>query len=386
MQITFGGVIDARSQFIALCVGGIVGRCGAHSAVSSLSQPLLSLIGRDWIVFPARRSAIMLIDFGWTISLFVEFSVSPTMGLVDRPAVVDYGERITQFRGWVGPKSAGTRFPLMTSADNLQVIDRNWKPGSSLELVLNNTRSMRSTNVVVSVLSYGNLVAAKWRWVLNVKECRGGEHALELWDFGQIERGVVSNAEVSWQLKVMKMVFLGDDSLAVLHKGPTGRAVDVIDLAGTMQHKELRVVSRFTLATDEGFSEYCPAFCGNPMWCWRGKVYTTTDRDEHLVCVTTGERILLPLPPGIKWRTLLPVGGPYFALHEECTSNTVEVFSVMDPTKVCFTHIQSTLYTMFWNEIAVTEEGTAFQVVDAPSGLLIFTITTSSKLRIQSLS
>ncbi|KAH3760302.1 hypothetical protein Pelo_7877 [Pelomyxa schiedti] len=234
MQITFGGVNDARSQFIALGVGGIVGRCGAHSAVSSLSQPLLSLIGRDWIVFPVRRSAIMLIDFGWTISLFVEFSVSPTMGLVDRPAVVDYGERITQFRGWVGPKSAGNRFPLMTSADNLQVIDRNWKPGSSWELVLNNTRSMRSTNVVVSVLSYGNLVAAKWRWVLNVKECRGGEHALELWDFGQIERGVVSNAEVSWQLKVMKMVFLGDDSLAVLHKGPTGRAVDVIDLAGTM--------------------------------------------------------------------------------------------------------------------------------------------------------
>ncbi|KAH3731974.1 hypothetical protein Pelo_17194 [Pelomyxa schiedti] len=314
----------------------------------------------------------MLIDFGWTISLLVEFSVSPTMGLVDRPAVVYYGENIVQFRGWVGPKSAG---------------NRNWKPGSSLELVLNNTRSVMSTNVVVAGLGYGGNLATNGRWVVIDKECVLGGQALALWDFGQIERGVVSNAEVLWQLEVVNMVFLGDDSLAVLHKVPTGRAVNVIDLVGTMKHKEMRVVSQFTLATTND-----PVFGVNPMWCWGGKVYTTTDRDEHLVCVTTGERILLPLPPGIKRRRLLPVGGPYFALSEECTPNTVEVFHVVDPTKVCFTHIQPP-HIVFWNGLGVvclpcSEQEHEFkcQVIDVASGLPLFTMTTSVELLVQSVS
>ncbi|KAH3731973.1 hypothetical protein Pelo_17193 [Pelomyxa schiedti] len=283
---TFCGVIDARSQFIALGVAGIVGRCGAHSAVSSLSQPLLSLIGRDWIVFPARRSVVQLVDSGWKTTLFVEFSVSPTMGLVDHPTAGDFGGKtMKKFHGWVGPKSAGTRFPLIGSVDSLQVTDRNWKPGSSWELVLNNTRSVMSTNVVACVMWGGTVFGSAW---------------------AEIEKAVVTYSEVPVPWQVVKMVFVGDDALAVLHESPTGRAVDVIDLAGTMQHKELRVTRKFTLATDE-----CQF--GNPVWCWHGRLYTTTNRDQHIVCVTTGERIRLP---GVNRRPLCPVGGPYFKLSE----------------------------------------------------------------------
>ncbi|KAH3760594.1 hypothetical protein Pelo_7573 [Pelomyxa schiedti] len=47
--------LDALGQFVALGAGVIVGRCGAASDVSSLTPPLLSLIGRDWVMQPNRR-------------------------------------------------------------------------------------------------------------------------------------------------------------------------------------------------------------------------------------------------------------------------------------------------------------------------------------------
>ncbi|KAH3762556.1 hypothetical protein Pelo_5589 [Pelomyxa schiedti] len=286
------------------------------------------------------------------------------MGVVDRPAVVDYGKHIFQYRGCWAKVSR----------------DQKWKPGSSWELVLNNSPGVRRcSNVVATVPGYGNSLAVRGRWVVNDEEWTLGGHALGLWDFGEIERGVVSNAAIPWQLEVVNMVFLSDDSLAVMHQVPTGRAVDVIDLAATMQHKELRVVSRFTIGPEQSGPF--------PMWCWGGKVYTATDRYEHLVCATTGERTQLPAPPGLSCRALHPVGGPYFTLTELFSGRTVEVFSVVEPTKVCFRYFPKQPCNMtFWNELALREEGTEFQVSDLASGLPIFTMTTGVRLFVQSVS
>ncbi|KAH3743299.1 hypothetical protein Pelo_15292 [Pelomyxa schiedti] len=110
----------ARSQFIALGAAVIVGRRGHNNSTvvpaSTLTPPVLSLIGREWVVFPAKRIAIDLTSAagvggdggGGTDDddhhELITLSVSPTLGLVDAPRVAHVGSLATnEFCGWVGP-------------------------------------------------------------------------------------------------------------------------------------------------------------------------------------------------------------------------------------------------------------------------------------------
>ncbi|KAH3760299.1 hypothetical protein Pelo_7874 [Pelomyxa schiedti] len=373
-QPTLSHFVDARSQFIALGVGGIVGRCGAHSAVSSLSPPLLSLIGRDWVAFPARHVVVDLGDDDtavngyWTTHVFVEFSVSPTMGVVDRPAAVsDFGRnRACTFHGWVGPKSAGNRFPLLVYVDpqgamSIEVIDR--RPSST-----SSNNSSSSSNCVATVMqrgSAGATWAANGRWVVMVQKGSGSE-SMKLWDFGGIQAGrVAASCEFPLPGKVVSLAFLGGGSLAVKL---ASRSVAVIDLIETMEWKELSVTRQFTVPLDAG-RPWCP------MWCWGGKVFSTTYRNDHIVCVTTGERAAIKPPPGPIGTScqVEPIGGPYFTVSEVGKSTPRRVFSVIEPPQVCHGYGCGVL---FGAELALQSSEGEIQVMDAPSGRVILKMAT----------
>ncbi|KAH3714570.1 hypothetical protein Pelo_18920 [Pelomyxa schiedti] len=185
--------ISARSQFIALGAGVIVGRCGGTSPVSTLTPPLLSQLGREWVAAPSRSAdgaVQVVIDLVRTTGAFVpphsyfSFAVSPTLGIVGTPFSVETlcdGRR--EFHGWVGPESTGTRFAVMSVFTDCRMV------------VLDTERS-----------------DARWAVAFPVRL----ELAMTLWNFDSIERGEVTCApDISLPWRVENMAFDGDCSLVI---------------------------------------------------------------------------------------------------------------------------------------------------------------------------
>ncbi|KAH3764821.1 hypothetical protein Pelo_3316 [Pelomyxa schiedti] len=307
--------MDARSQFIAIGAGVIVGR----TSRSRCRQP-------------------------WGSS---------------EPAVDSFrrteAENGREFHGWVGPESAGKRFAV-TSV-----------PKSGLAEVIDTERPGWCVVATLSSSNYSKFsISRRWGVVMPV---RWG-HAVTLWDFGSIGSGgeVASVTEISLPWDVDNMAFDGDCSLVVA-KSNVG--VMVVDLQATMEQRKL-VGRDVPLCIEMG--RYI-----REMWCWKGMAYATATREEgFLFCLTTGQKIELTeiggkvLPIGGEFFVNSKEA-------ETDLVTAMRVFSVRDPTQLCCTHGVGRMCSLHAGHGVVARESYGgpmeVQVVDAASGIPILTIT-----------
>ncbi|KAH3763905.1 acetyltransferase, GNAT family protein [Pelomyxa schiedti] len=357
---------DARDQFVALATGAVVGRCGARSALRALTPYQVSQLGRDWVV---HASLHVVLDLGIRFKpkcVTVAFSVSPTLGLVDRPAVVARG-CYGKFQGWVGPLSAGQqRFALMAlrgqgnrAGESLCVVEiaRGWQSG------------------VNALCGCGaRFVANSRRWLAVVSYVRQVGYQMELWNFDQVEAGVVPKVDeaIPFPREVARMKFARNaaDSLVVSKRDGI---IQVIGMEATWEQKRI-VVTR----------EFGPYHnLQNPM-CWNGMMYMITDITEgSIVCLTTGETFNFSGCFQLSF-----IGGPYFLLDKFGFLSGFamrEVRSIVEPTRVCYTHSAKTPKACgvleAGQEIVVRapllglSDQDYIEVFDSVSGFLIFKIS-----------
>ncbi|KAH3767827.1 hypothetical protein Pelo_351 [Pelomyxa schiedti] len=386
---------SARMQFIALAVGPIVGRRRGRTRppvaapVSCLTAPLLALIGRDWVVFPSRRVLFLLRVYSdETKSRNILFSVSPTLGLVDYPAVVDFGSAEHHFGsaehhfgGWVGPavdyyhrrgsrrggKSRrvilGCRFAL------LHLLARS-DDGFNFDVI-----DMMNGHIIASVRdpSLSLLRSETWeqnrRWgVLMIAGRNERPPSMSLWNFDEVgggsPNGGVRHSEdmpLPWAPGTFDTAFDGDSFVFRVRRGVDFEVI-VVDLEATWEQGHVVVKSQVpgpVLVND--FER---------MWCWRGMVYMTGF--AGLCCTTTGETTAFH-----KHRSVCPIGGPYF-LSESPKSPGLELYSVVEPTKLCFRHERGAFEQELVQELVVRRSVPgAIEVIDAVSGSSIFTMTSA---------
>ncbi|KAH3760985.1 hypothetical protein Pelo_7219 [Pelomyxa schiedti] len=346
----------ARTQFIALGVGVIVGRCGRSSPASALTPSSLSLIGRDWIVFPAR---VVVAEVGChdTSNLlvnpntkeYIKISVSPTLGLVRDPTIVSFGiHKVTRFALTIAepPHGYGTK--------NLSVIDTS---GCVEELKL-----------TMWTCVWGSAWCSNRRWVAVAKNSRN-KNTLSLWNFDGIEAGVVRGVEgVVLPWAGYRATFRGDSSL-VLSSWDSGL---IIDLDATLALKTL-------VGSPLPFTANNRKFLIDHIVLWEGIDYAVLHGENLILCLNTGE--LIPMMP-LSWDPR-PIGGPYEALvsFSTGTSSIIEVISVLDPTKVCCTHRELGSEKLhFGHEIVLLDttvsplcqpNSNTIKVIDAVSGFLV---------------
>ncbi|KAH3767430.1 hypothetical protein Pelo_694 [Pelomyxa schiedti] len=351
--------ISARSQFITLGAGVIVGRCGGSSPVSTLTPPLLSQLGREWVAAPSRSAdgaVQVVIDLVRTTGAFVpphsyfSFAVSPTLGIVGTPFSVETlcdGRR--EFHGWVGPESTGTRFAAMSVSSDCRMV------------VLDTERSDACVARLSDPHTYKFCICRRWAVAFPVRL----ELAMTLWNFDSIERGEVTYISLPW--RVENMAFDGDCSL-VIAQGTAQGDVMVVDLEATVSQRRLIGSATYTSRFKRGRSIV-------DMWCWRGMTYGTVKREGSLFCLTTGQRIAST----VKGRMAQPVGGEYFATRGQSVSdgNVMQVFSVRDPTRLCCTHMVGHFDTVHFGHGMVVRQLRLkdVEVVDAASGTIILRIT-----------
>ncbi|KAH3743310.1 hypothetical protein Pelo_15303 [Pelomyxa schiedti] len=359
----------ARDQFIALGVGAIVGRCGGSSPASALAPCSLSLLGREWVVFPARVVVVELKRAALrSRPEYVAISASPTLGLVCDPTIVSFGQahgRVRCFYHWAGPLSCGRRFALVMAEEppgsgrlGLCVIDTLCGPGDG----------------EAEVKSIGRL-SRPWcsnrQWVAAARNALPTS-TLSLWSLGDVVGGregmLVANSSVEgvvlpWAVDWIS--FCGDSSLVVAQEdsGPL-----VVDLEATLAQGRL-VSSPLSLPAFDG-SMFLHDFV-----CWEGMAHAVLYQNEGLLCLSTGQRT--PLRPGVAH----PIGGKYAAKctysDDECIT---EVYSVFEPERVCFTHralrqserLRFGHETVLMDNVVSGSQGiNTIKVVDAVSGFLM---------------
>ncbi|KAH3743303.1 hypothetical protein Pelo_15296 [Pelomyxa schiedti] len=362
----------ALAQFIALGVGVIVGRCGRASPASVLAPSSLSIVGQNWVVVPARPVVVEL-TFKITKTCIITFSISPTLGLVDKPTLLDVDSGLADWScfcacddvskvAWVGPRSLGCRFALVVSASK-RAGYRRWSvidtKGKVAEMSLTDYWP----------LFCGMCISRRWaaairnRW--NV--------TMTLWNFDDIENGNVTKVEeIALPWSVHRRAF-DDHNLLVLTR--IGGRVLTVDLKATLAQNRL-IKSPQTYMSHLAEKEFC-----HGLVCWKGLTYALVSSVDvaSLLCMNTGQRTPLPQGAGV------PIGGPYFEVA--CTKsgyNVREVYSVVEPTKVSHSHLedQSTLY--FGHEMAVREtEGSYIEFSDSVSGFVVFKMEHATYARSQ---
>ncbi|KAH3763272.1 hypothetical protein Pelo_4873 [Pelomyxa schiedti] len=345
---------DARAQFIALGVGVIVGRCGGSSPVSALTPSSLSILGRDWIVFPARVVVAKLARRD--AKKYVKISVSPTLGLVGHPTIVPFGRhQVSSFFHWVGPLSCGDRFALVFAR-----VGANHDPWE-LEVCAIDTRFSGQRRRDDDALAVGGGerdvklimrvdLSRPWcsnrRWVVGSGAQGGFPTALSLWNLDGVEHGdgTESRIEVTMPGMVARMAFGGcksGSSLVVQWKG----GVLLIDLEATAAQNRLVSTPLSFITLDDGNTFTC------------------------LLCLSTGQR------RAIRPETTCAIGGPYAAIyryqHRDYTE--IEVYSMFEPTKVCCTHRaqRGRQRLEIGNETVLLDDDVSIRVIDAVSGLLL---------------
>ncbi|KAH3758873.1 hypothetical protein Pelo_9312 [Pelomyxa schiedti] len=335
-QLDVHSQTDARDQFVALATGVIVGRCGAHSALRALTPHQVSQFGRDWVVHPSLHVSL---DLGIRLSrghdsVRVVFAVSPTLGLVNHPVVVQlYG----RFHGWVGPVSAGHGFALMTLReegdcleDSLCVVERPW-------------RGVNPLRACEGVVQWAN----SRRWLATVSYVSHVGYQMELWNFDRVEIAVVPKGDeaIPFPREVARMQFARHAADSLLISKGDGK-IQVIDMAATWEQKRI-VATR----------EFGPFYnLVNPM-CWNGMTYMVTDRTEgSIVCLTTGERFEFSGCISLSF-----IGGPYFVVKRTTDGCDIsEVHSVVEQTRVFCSHSAERFGTIQVGQEVVAREPGGF--------------------------
>ncbi|KAH3766720.1 hypothetical protein Pelo_1385 [Pelomyxa schiedti] len=339
----------ARDQFISLGVGVIVGRCGRSSPASALTPPSLSLLGQNWVVLPCRRAYISAAasaapNGGQMYEVL--FSLSPTLGLVGHPTIVEVvfaGGGTPRKVGFVGPESLGDRFALVIK-----------NAGSVTWWSVMDTHN-KGVRPLVYTTTLGVLCNNR-RWATACEEGEG-RGTMSLWNFDEVESGKVG--EIKLPGEVHSVAFQSDDSLVATQ---SGGGVITIDLGATFAQKRLvlECPPRGHLAS------LGPEESGNTLMCWKGMTYALTGgRNPAVVCLDNGQRT--PLPQGRGW----PIGGPYFKVTNRNTLDR-DVFSVVEPTKLCCRHKCGRLTTLHFGHEMVVRETAHILVTDAVSGFVVF--------------
>ncbi|KAH3758868.1 hypothetical protein Pelo_9307 [Pelomyxa schiedti] len=315
----------ARGQFIALSVGVIVGRCGCGAPVSALTPSLLSLIGQEWVVVPARNLVVGLVDAHHTHN-FVKFSVSPTLGLVGHPKalVVDLlgDTQACRFHGWVTITHRNTNSKSTEEdADRYGIVESR----APLFRVLSVVDTMGQA-AAVKLSSYkplckGVCVTRRWAAVMY-------NGMVSLWHFGK--GGIADSNRVLEGRALPNPVEKvacdeGGHLLAVLYTAVN--TVMLVDMDATLEQRTL-VNSYWNVpVADRNRNAQIES-----VLCWDGMAYALVSRHKAnqagLLCVSTGQ-----------WTALCEgkpqaIGGPYFAVSSlsgilGCVAITV--FSVVEP-------------------------------------------------------
>ncbi|KAH3767083.1 hypothetical protein Pelo_1048 [Pelomyxa schiedti] len=360
--------IDARSQFVALGAGVIVGRCGgARSHVAALTPSLLSHIGREWVVFPATNAVVELSNKGCELHYhYFGFSVSPTLGLVRPPAPLHLGvaggylsTTGTRFRGWVGPRTAarccddgGRRFAL--------VVSLSWRGTQCLEVI--DTTGRVGPVLVTDEIEVSGAFCMNRRWAACTM--RGDGCEVGVWNFDKIESGSVTEAARVTLPWIAQLAAFSESDI-IFSQGLLGPGAMVVDLQAIL-----------TIP----FTAVCRPPYIESLMCWKRMVYAILLGGAELLCLTTGNSTRIP--PEVAW----PVGGPYSAVRstasEECL---IDVYSVVEPTKVCsrLSHRPGSETMNFGKQLiavksrtAAHDDGTQYiEVIDVMSGCVIFKMT-----------
>ncbi|KAH3760984.1 hypothetical protein Pelo_7218 [Pelomyxa schiedti] len=350
----------ARSQFIALGVGVIVGRCGRRSPASALTPSSLSLIGRDWVVVPERHVVVEL--KAGRSSQYAKFGVSPTLGLISRPEIVGFSsgrwiQTDRKFHGWVGPHCARDRFALVTW--------KNPSDGARCVCVLDMKTGRRVAASLTDGISGFDLISSTRRWA--VTAYRRGE-VMSLWNFDRVETG---------EVKVVEGITLPGEPSAI-EVDDLGDLLVVV-FGGLQSDRRMLITTDLpsTLATGGlgNYMSYDVAF--KKLWCWNRTMYSS-GIDCSLSCVTTGKSTVLPPNSGFT-----PIGGPYYAIK---IGSLWEIYSVVEPTKLVCRHRADRRDTiLFGQQLVVKEPGMTtttpnhIEVIDAVSGFVIFKIPDSAQ-------
>ncbi|KAH3763630.1 hypothetical protein Pelo_4515 [Pelomyxa schiedti] len=366
--------IDARMQFVSFAAGTLVGRCGGNwSVVSVLSPPLLALIG-EWVVFPHLCAVVLLAGpYGIPPTQHVMFTLSPTLGLVDYPSVVDFG-LMNRFRGWVGPSCSR---PLHPSNDHYGsrgcwrfAVVNDGGSGLGYNISVIDTGNGAAEIITKNRMSMSDIWKNNWKWGVLVDN---KHRAMTLWNFelllGSECCGVrEANGTMDLPWSVSSFAFDGTDFM-VFMLNPTDEQASfsrsqklvTVDLQASWEQQRVVVTGSPTLFIGEA----------GAIWCWRGNVYTTT-RDGSLCCITTGQ-----VTTSHKGNQVLnPIGGPYFSTKSfSCFPK--EVYSVEEPTKLCHRHKVDRGSIHLAHELGVRDPGWAkknryFEIVDAVSGSSVF--------------
>ncbi|KAH3762136.1 hypothetical protein Pelo_6025 [Pelomyxa schiedti] len=381
--VTIKDATYARSQFIALGVGVIVGRCAGsttntntntnsnnsnHAPVSTLTPPLLSLIGREWVMAPAKTLIIRLASrSGTAYYKLIKFSVSPTLGLVRHPGAVNFRRPHSELLGFVGPASdTPPKFPCVDDRADRFALARTVSPGVYVVSVIDTWGQV--PEVLMDFVAPSHLWCMSRRWAAVIRDGRKGA-TLSLWNFDGIESGVVDAVEkVGLPWHVEKAAFDGDDRSLVVasRRARNMHTVMVIDLGATLAEKRV-IETHMSFDVTDGEESI------NSLLCWRGKHYAlfSDSNGTGLLSTTTGRRTLFG--PG----TPHPIGGPYFAILL-MAEYLREVHSVLEPTKVFCVHPIPPGRMFFTQELAVrdTQIGlddtqASFDLIDAASGFIV---------------
>ncbi|KAH3732642.1 hypothetical protein Pelo_16533 [Pelomyxa schiedti] len=361
--VEFECQLDARDQFVALGVGVIVGRCGGRggAAASALTPSSLAILGRDWIVFPARVVVVALLPTsgGDCAARHVKISTSPTLGLVCHPTILSFGPNISVriFYHWVGPRSCcGDRFALVYAHATTPLWDN--VPVSDLCVIdhFGNVKLILRANL-------SGTWCSNRHWVASLGTPRGDVlSTVSLWNLDGVEQGTARSMEgVSVPGGVKRLAFGGSDGSLVVQ---LESGVLVVDLEATFAENRL-VYAPLPLADLDGEDTFI-----DNIVCWEGMDHALLYQNEGLICLSTGQRREVH-----HTGTTCLIGGPYAAtcIHEERDCGEIEVYCVFDPTKVFYTHrTQSGREILrFGNETVLLDDGTTIKVIDAVSGLVL---------------
>ncbi|KAH3714121.1 hypothetical protein Pelo_19371 [Pelomyxa schiedti] len=195
---------------------------------------------------------------------------------------------------------------------------------------------------------------------------------MTLWNFEGLGGSVgggggarkVEGMPLPWREQVRSCAFNGTDFLVLMLDARKVQASAVftlltIDLKATWEQQS--VVSGCPPTT------FLQENTGT-MWCWCGMVYTTT-WDGSLFCINTGQK---HKRHKMFQEVLRPIGGPYFSSNSYATGRAIEVYSVLEPMRMCCRVNIGGSKVEHAQELAVKQTGDErIEVLDAVGGSFV---------------
>ncbi|KAH3761026.1 TNF receptor-associated factor 5 [Pelomyxa schiedti] len=374
-----GEAIYARNQFVALGVGVIVGRCGNNSHVRSLTAPLLSELGHRWVVTSERDVVVKVTRTGVGSDnrgpdILVNFTVSPTLGLVRAPVVLDFRGDVVGSVSDVCSSDGDCGRGTKGNCGRRLVVVKKVFPVLGTGIVM-----VRDLDVAGIVSFVGSDIQQFDRVECNRDWVAISGRSLRIWKVEDVLTvGPSTEADVSvGEKKIINMKFVEGDSLFIFFMGGGSFCVDLPSTHSTKTlcgKKTMRIgLQQQCTLWSHGDHIYSAVLC---VGCCGGTSRRITKR---VLCVTNGETITG------NHGNIVHVGGPYYAKYvstgDEGASQW-EVFSVCNPNLCLCVHrdIPQKKAPVFGHTLVVFSTGGGSSSIfrDALTGTHIFTMKTNT--------